>query len=40
MIKTCDEDLVGMRDRALLFFSFASGGGVDEARLPVPGLRT
>ncbi|WP_312709399.1 site-specific integrase [Stenotrophomonas sp.] len=26
MIKTCDEDLVGMRDRALLFFSFASGG--------------
>lgn len=27
MIKTCDEDLVGMRDRALLFFSFASGGG-------------
>jgi len=26
MLATCDDDLVGLRDRALLFFSFASGG--------------
>ena len=26
MIATCEDDLVGKRDRALLYFAFASGG--------------